>query len=709
MKYVGPLRVISNVGLDQITEYINLGRTQIGLQKSSNSDHVKSHYKSTILPNGIQVETWYGYNNYSCKVTVPEVPPIPGEFYIPGIVMAPMDDVGKWGYGTPFNDPLGTACPTYDIVKFGSSLLTPKYLPGTTDYDKSLVIRPWKQRSVDPVAADDSFFVGQYAFPKFNADNRYLGNVVFPAISTPGFEGTQFYGLFYVDIPPYWSDGSITIDATDSSKDRNDGYYVLERFRQSSIGVVSVQGIPKVCYDGYAYKYLQDTTTDPIEESIFYCRRVASGIPSTGIDVTFYFQKYNLTEHGKYLTNPIYLSPNMEVLSSYTATDIGCYYDIYNDPDLMKGSQYYQAIGGTTNQFYICHSKPRFGDNRRYDNAVGIIWKTYEISTDYTAITNTATIDYQTIPGDYTYDSLANYYQHWDIVVDDVAERIVAAGNTYKGEYRQLTMGYSDITFSHDIDDEDGFGGDPGVSTGSYSVTKNYTIPDGSGGTLTFSLTDEGTYGTATALSGSHLSFIECNIHADTYVYAIVAFTAEISGGTTTLEGTIDFYRNGTLFYSYATSSPVTVNFSTMQLPWLGSTQYASTRKLDVCLRRYFLGDFEGDLQDAETGTAYFDTPFLDTFTWWMNESEYVDPPGYTEYYAYTVDCRTIVDPGKDFANSNKITVLAMKEPLEGSMDTQPIKYFLFWNNELLDGKTVEEMLLIDAKTNPRITNFGVI
>jgi hypothetical protein len=647
-----------------------------------------------MLPDGTVVETWYNFNNHTCKVTVPGVPTKPVEAYIPGIVMAPMDDTGKWGYGTPFSDPLGTACPTYDIVKFGSSLLTPAYAPGTTDYDHSNIIRPWKQPTVDPVASDYSFSVGQYAHPMYNnaEHEKYIGNMVLPG-------GSKNYGLLNGKIPAMGLTeyGTETRDS-EYLIDRNDGYRLLERIRQASSGAAFFKGIPKA-YCGVGTFSYYDRYVDGTRHDLITYSKTSIGVPEPNVLEGFYSAgSYDITEHGKYTTDytGIIVATNRDVaLDQVTISDIYCIYvDYYGE---TSGYGTIGQIQLTDRYFMVYYTYPGSTKDDIYNNAINIMWKMYRYDEDFTAVSLVSTYDYPWMNASVTmgaWDGTPDL----DISVSPVTDRILLYGHTYLGEVRTLTASYSNMTYV----------GTAGEMMGTYNVDIAYSMPDGAGGTTLIELNCSAVDNECHHETLQHILW---DAHTDCYIYAII-YTDLVYpgyGAFYDVSGTITLYHNGTSFYSYTLTS-TSMLLSSFELPWVGPNMMFNFRKVEEIFLGWFTGvrgpvpDFD-PAQEYSTFDIKFNTPTADKFIYWLQESDVENQNS----IIYTIDCRSIVDPGKDTASSNKVVYLSMKELEEGNMANTDFVRFSWWNNAIVDGKSIEEMLLIDAKTNPRITNFGVI
>jgi hypothetical protein len=705
MKYLGPLRVISNVETSKIGPYINLARNQIGMQKSSNNESVKSNYRYVMLPDGTVVETWYNFNNHSCKVTVPGVPTKPVEVYIPGIVMAPIDDVGKWGYGSPFSDPLGTACPTYDIVKYGSSLLTPTYDPGTTDYKESIIIRPWKQPGVDPVAKDDSYTIGTYAHPMYStaAHDKYIGNFVLPG-------NTKNYGTIIGRVPFIgYSPRYASPQTISSFSDRNDGYRLLEYFKQTSIGgVVFVKGIPKVYCGPHIYSYHDRYINDVRHDIITYSRISTLSVDQSTTEGYYSAGSYDITEHGKTLETfeAITNSENRVIaLPTVTIPNIFCGY--LDNLGYGIGVSIIGSIQLTDRYFMIYHSYPILDDTSAWGAALSLNWKLYRYSSDLTSATLESEVEYPAIPATLITEVALDGGRTIDIAIDDVSPRIIQHGHTYSGETRLMTVSYSNVGYIGTI-------GNLGerILGDHYNVDMEYILPDGNGGDNIISLNCSGSCdGTTTEMHHETFQSILWDAHTDCYIYVITSTNiVRVSTDSYRVSGNMAFYRNGTQFHTYSMSNRV-MSLVDFELPWIGQNLGSGYLKLEYMFLAWFTaytGDegplFEG-IPESEPVTVYFSTPITDFFIWWKQEIDYE----MNAYVVYSTDRRSVVDPGADLTNSNKVTFLEMKDLEEGNMANTPIIRFSWWNNELLDEKSIEEMLLIDEKTNPRITNFGVI
>jgi hypothetical protein len=704
MKYTGPLRVISNTDIDKIGPYINLGRTQIGMQKSANNESVKAHYRSVTLPDGTIVETWYSYMNHTCKVTVPDLPSKPLEIYVPGIIMMPIDDSAVWGYTNPEKDQLGNIATTRDSTRYGSSLLVQEYEPGTTTYSGSIIVRPWKQPTIDPKTATKSYKCGTIAYPIYNNEDKdkYLGNVVFP-YDSKGMNGMENWQ------PPFLNSytGGREIKEAEEILNPEDGYMVYEHIKETSIKSIFYKGIPVAILGedsptSYSYigSYYRDFNTgNTIHDFFHYLAFQFNPVSATVFEGYFEKGNYNFTEEGKYLADPNGLVYAVTAPIIFTKT-IANTYCIWESIDYgNKGIARLATIEHGNREFSIIYSHPAFTSSDKWNTVLQYTKEAYEIDSDNEGVTLLTQIPYPPIEG----TSISNIWPAVEVTVPDVSPTTILSGKTYKNEPREVYVSMSNISLTVYVDEYYGF----------YNIDYLYTIPDGLGNTIDIPIRKY--FPEDPELNGllEHLLWIEFNPHCDVYVYAIVSM--QLRGVTIGLTlnyqidyATITLYRNGEEFYSYS-KNDWTSYFGMIQLPWLGPCTLWESRKIDQQFFGYVSGRIHGqDFFVEDEGVelpVYFDAPAADFFTYWCDEVA-ADKPTY-----YKITSKSVIDPGKDPESPNVVTVVAFKDLVEGEMDNPDteFKYFMWWNNEIQDVKTIEEMLLIDAKENPRVTNFGVI
>jgi hypothetical protein len=261
----------------------------------------------------------------------------------------------------------------------------------------------------------------------------------------------------------------------------------------------------------------------------------------------------------------------------------------------------------------------------------------------------------------------------------------------------------------------------PNCAGGELTIQCNHTYSNNKTSLWMNDLTDPVIEGTETYTT-EHIRFIDFDYYSDTYVYATISLTATKiwpDTPTWTYSGTIDLYRNTELFYSYELTNSTMNLRQSNQLPWLPECWVNTTQPGIQYIFEFLLDRELPWLDDAEwtsedyvntvyTRNYFFDTPTrLEEFTFNRGEMDTESSPPVRR--AYRFPCRTVVNPGEDLSDADLITTICYQEMEEGNMETPQYVYKTWWNHTGPNSETLEEMLLISDKTNPRITNFGVI